>query len=59
MMIELEQSFYNRAGRRNDKSARGHEMALGLVRIRLVRFAQKMPSSVALTSQNCLGFRFF
>ena len=30
MMIELEPSFWNRTGRRNDKSARGHEMALGL-----------------------------
>ena len=25
MMIELEQSFYNRTGRQNDKSDRGHE----------------------------------
>ena len=25
MMIELEPSFWNRAGRRNNKSARGHE----------------------------------
>ena len=24
-MIELEPSFWNRTGRRNDKSARGHE----------------------------------
>ena len=27
MMIELEPSFWNITGRRNDKSARGHEMA--------------------------------
>ena len=27
MMIELEPSFYNRTGRRNDKLARGHETA--------------------------------
>ena len=27
MMIELEQSFYNGTGRRNDKSGRGHETA--------------------------------
>ena len=28
MMIEIEPSFLNRAGRWNDKSARGHETAL-------------------------------
>ena len=27
MMIELEPSFWNRTGRQNDKSARGHETA--------------------------------
>ena len=27
MMIELEPSFWNRTGKRNDKSARGHETA--------------------------------
>jgi hypothetical protein len=27
MVIELEPSFLNRTGRRNDKSARGHETA--------------------------------
>ena len=38
MMIELEPSFWNRTGRRNDKSARGHETAqkfdfLGMVQL--------------------------
>ena len=28
MLIELEPFFWNRTGRRNDNSARGHEMAL-------------------------------
>ena len=32
MMIDLEQSLWNRTGRRNDKSARGHETAQGLTR---------------------------
>ena len=27
MMIELESSFWNRTGKQNDKSARGHETA--------------------------------
>ena len=29
MMIEVEQSFYNKTGRRNNKSGRGHETAHG------------------------------
>ena len=33
MMIELEPSFQNRTGRRNHKSARGHETALSLFQL--------------------------
>ena len=32
MMIELEPSFWNRTGKRNDKSAKGHETAHSLRR---------------------------
>ena len=34
MITELELSLYNRTGRRNDKSARGHETALYLATTR-------------------------
>ena len=43
-MIELEPSFWNRTGRRNDKSARGHETAL-----RLYNGEKKMSKEIFLT----------
>ena len=33
MIIELEPSFWNRTGRRNDNSARGHETAQWVIHI--------------------------
>ena len=38
IMIELEPSFWNRTGRRNDKWARGHEMAHNLFNLLITSY---------------------
>ena len=52
MMIELEPSFWNRSGRRNDQSARGHETDPTMV-LSLLRFSEMTTELMTFNNLRC------